>query len=132
VTQPQLYQSYGTEKIVSFFGSPDEAQGLCNGQWLIFPKAVICVAHFGKGPERSFFENGSHFYWVADQPYHVNSGPYWDFVPAQVVGSAGKDTTRTKACTIGQRCHTATIRPSLGGTTARSHGNRRTSRFPNI
>ena len=88
MTQPQLYQSYVTEKIVSFFGTPGEAESFCNGQWLIFPKSVICLAHVGKQPERSFFENGSQFYWVADQPYHVNnSGTYWHSVPAQVVGS---------------------------------------------
>src|SRR5262249_40556925 len=48
----------------------------------------------GKGPKRSFFENGSRFYWVADHPYHinsVNSGTYWHIVPAQVVGSEGKE-----------------------------------------
>jgi hypothetical protein len=91
VTQPQLYQSYAKEKIVSFFGSPDEAQSFCNGQWLIFPKTAICLAHVDKWPERSFFDNGSHFYWVADQPYHVNSDRGFHFVPAQVVGSAGRE-----------------------------------------
>jgi hypothetical protein len=92
VTQPQLYQSYLTEKIVSFFGAPGEAESFCNGQWLIFPKSVICLARVGKQLGRSFFENGSQFYWVADQPYHVNdSGTYWHIVPAQVVGAAGKE-----------------------------------------
>jgi hypothetical protein len=91
VTQPQLYQSYVTEKIVSFFGSQAEAQSLCNGQWLIFPKTVICLSNVGKGPEISFFDNASQFYWVADQPYHVNSEPHLHFVPAQVVGADGRE-----------------------------------------
>jgi hypothetical protein len=92
VTQPQLYQPYETEKIISFFGSPGEAQSFCNGQWLIFPRTAICLASVGKGPKISFFENASQFYWVADQPYHVNnSATYWHIVPAQVVGSAGKE-----------------------------------------
>jgi len=43
VSQPQLYQSYTTEKIVSFFGSPDEVQSFCNGQWRFFPKIAICL-----------------------------------------------------------------------------------------
>ena len=30
VTEPQLYQSYAKEKIVSFFGSLDEAQSFRN------------------------------------------------------------------------------------------------------
>lgn len=92
MTQPQLYQSYATEKVVSFFGAPDDAQSFCNGQWLIFPRTAICLAKVGKGPKISFFENGSQFYWVADQPYHVNNiGTYWHIAPAQVVGSAGKE-----------------------------------------
>lgn len=61
MTEPQLYLSYAREKIVSFFGSPEEAQSFCNGQWLIFPKTAICLANVGKWPERSFFDNGSHF-----------------------------------------------------------------------
>jgi hypothetical protein len=98
VTQPQLYQSYSTEKIVSFFGAPDEAQSLCNGQWLIFPKTVICLANVGEGPATSHFTTGSSFYWVADQSFHVNSEhsePRWHFlpVPAQVFGSAGRERT---------------------------------------
>jgi hypothetical protein len=81
VTQPQLYQSYPAEKIVSFFGSPDEAR-FCNGQWLIFPKTAICLANVEKWPEKSFFDNGSHFYWVAEQP---------SFAPAQVLGPKAKE-----------------------------------------
>jgi hypothetical protein len=82
VIQPQLYQSYATEEIVSFFGSPDEAQRFCNGQWLIFPKTAICLANVSKWPEKSFFDNGSHFYWVADQPH---------FAPAHVLGPKAKE-----------------------------------------
>ena len=94
MTQPQLYQSYTIEKIVSFFGAPGEAQSFCNGQWLIFPRTAICLANVGKGPKISFFGNGSQFYWVADQPYHVNNSvTYFDIVPAQVVGSAGRERT---------------------------------------
>jgi hypothetical protein len=86
-----LYQSYAIDKIVSFFGMPDEAQSLCNGQWLIFPRTVICLANVGEGPATSHFTTGSGFYWVADQPYHVNSDRGFHFVPAQVVGSAGRE-----------------------------------------
>ena len=92
LTQPQLYQSCAIENIVSFFGAPGEAQSFCNGQWLIFPRTAICLANVGKGPKISFFENGSQFYWVADQPYHINNSvTYFDIVPVQVVGSAGKE-----------------------------------------
>ena len=91
MTQPQLYQSYATEKIVSFFGAPEEAQSLCNGQWLILPKSVICPANVGEGPATSHFTGGSRFHWVADQPYHVNSDRGFHFIPAQVVGSAGRE-----------------------------------------
>ena len=89
VTQPQLYESYAVEKIVSFFGVPGEAESLCNGQWLIFPGAVLCLADVGKGPKISFFNDASHFYWVADHPYRVNSDRDWHFLPAQVIGFAG-------------------------------------------
>src|SRR5262249_30829098 len=79
------------EQAISFFGSPSEAESLCNGQWLIFPKTVICPTDVGERPKRSYFENGGHFCWVADQPYHVSDERWSPFVPAQVVGSQGKE-----------------------------------------
>jgi hypothetical protein len=44
----------------------------------------------GEGPETSHFRDASHFYWVADQPYHVSPAPCHS-VPEQVIGSAGKE-----------------------------------------
>ena len=88
--QPELYKCYSIEEAISFFGSRSEAQSLCNGQWLIFPKAVICLTSIGTAPGSSYFQNGSHFCWVADQSYSVSDERWSHFVPAQVVGSVGK------------------------------------------
>jgi hypothetical protein len=89
VTKPRLYESYPVEQAISFFGSPSEAQSLCNGQWLIFPNTVLCLTHAGEEPNASYFQDGSHFCWVADQPYRVNDQPWSHFVPAQVLGQMG-------------------------------------------
>jgi hypothetical protein len=90
VPGPELYKWYAADEALSFFGSPDEAQRLCNDQWLIFPATVICMAEIGEAPKRSHFQKGSRFCWVADQPYQVNDERGWHFVPAQVVGSKGR------------------------------------------
>jgi hypothetical protein len=90
VPGPELYRWYAAEEAISFFGSPDEAQRLCNDQWLIFPATVVCMAEIGEAPKRSHFEKGSRFCWVADQPYQVNDKRGWHLVPAQAVGSEGR------------------------------------------
>jgi hypothetical protein len=65
MTKPRLYESYPVEQAISFFGSPSEAQSLCNGQWLIFPNTVLCLTDAGEQPNASYFRDGSHFCWVA-------------------------------------------------------------------
>jgi hypothetical protein len=75
---------------MSFFGAPNEAQRLCNGQWLIFPATVVCMTEIGEGPRKSHFKTGSRFCWVADQPYRVNERSWSSFVPAEAVGSIGQ------------------------------------------
>jgi hypothetical protein len=73
VPEPRLYAGYSAEQAISLFGSPAEAESLCNGEWLIFPKTVICLANIGSGPGRSYLESESDFCWVADRPYSVNA-----------------------------------------------------------
>ncbi|HEX3939374.1 MAG TPA: hypothetical protein VHX43_17865 [Xanthobacteraceae bacterium] len=70
------------------FGDPAEARRLCDGQWLIFPENIVCMAAIGAAPNASHFEGASRFCWVADQPFWVDDqgAPY--FVPSQVVGSS--------------------------------------------
>jgi hypothetical protein len=40
---PKLYAWYSAEEAIAFFGAPDQAQRLCNGQWVIFPTTAICL-----------------------------------------------------------------------------------------
>jgi len=87
---PELYKWYPLEQAVAFFGTRSEAKDLCNGQWLIFPKTEICLSTVGAARKMSHFETGSYFNWVADQPYHVGSNRYAQFVPPEVVGPEAK------------------------------------------
>jgi hypothetical protein len=87
MTQPELYRPYTSGEIAALFGVSLAGASLCNGQWLIFPDAVICCVDVGQGPEKSFFKTGACFRWVADRPYHVSSKlPH--FLPGQVMGAA--------------------------------------------
>jgi hypothetical protein len=89
--EPRLYERYGAHEAVAFFGPLAAAESLCNGQWLIFPSTVVCLASIGEAPRLSHFATGSQFFWVADQAYRVNDEPYTGFVPAQVVGPKGTE-----------------------------------------
>lgn len=87
---PKLYAWYSAEEAIAFFGSPDQAEQLCNGQWVIFPTTAICLTTIGEKWTSSHFDKASSFYWIADQPYRVSNLPGAKFVPAQVLPSSEK------------------------------------------
>jgi hypothetical protein len=86
---PELYAWYSLEAAVSFFGAASEFQSLCNGEWLISPKAAICLTTVGEQPKKSHFERGSRFCWVTEHPYR-DDAQGGSAAPEQVVGSEGK------------------------------------------
>lgn len=88
--EPALYAWYSAEEAIALFGSPDQAQRLCDGQWVIFEKTAICLTVIGERPKFSFFYSASDFHWVADRHYRVRDEPYAEFVPAQVCGALGR------------------------------------------
>lgn len=90
MSQPILYEHYDRHQAIAFVGEESQAESLCDGQWLIFSHAVICLTVIGGPPKLSHFVSGSTFLWVADKPYHVNEERYTGFVPAQVVGPKAK------------------------------------------
>ena len=85
---PQLYHWYSSEEAISFFGSRESAQRLCNDQWLIFPTTAICMTEIGEALKTSHFQKATRFCWVADQPYRVNDQNWSCFVPVQVISTA--------------------------------------------
>jgi hypothetical protein len=96
VPEPELYNWYSTQQAISFFGSPDEAQHLCNGQRVILPGTAICLTNIEerrpapRSKQKSYFANGAKFCWVADQPYELSNEPLAHFMPTQVSVSGGK------------------------------------------
>src|ERR1700687_2856449 len=95
MADPTLYEWYSAEEAISLFGSPDQAQRLCNGQWVILDNTAICLTNIGRKWEASHFHKAASFYWVAGQPYRVSDSPGAKFVPAQVLaGSERKYSIR--------------------------------------
>jgi len=88
MADPTLYEWYSAEEAISLFGAPDQAQRLCNGQWVILDNTAICLTNIGRKWEASHFDKAASFYWVADQPYRVSDSPGAKFVPAQVLASS--------------------------------------------
>jgi hypothetical protein len=91
VADPELYKWYLAEEAISFFGSSDDGQHLCDGQWVIFPRTAICLAEIGKAEQKSYFQNGARFCWVADKPYKISDRPLAHFVPAEVTTPGNKE-----------------------------------------
>jgi hypothetical protein len=90
MNSPELYRQYDQEEIVSLFGLVSEAGSLCGGQWLVFPRALVCLATVGKARQQSHFYPASRFCWVADRPYRAaNDG--WAFLPLEVRGGHSVD-----------------------------------------
>ena len=42
--EPRLYGLYDRSEAVTLFGSETEARSLCDGQWVVFPDVVLCLA----------------------------------------------------------------------------------------
>jgi hypothetical protein len=84
MANPTLYAWYSAEEAISLFGSPDDAERLCEGQWVIFEKTALCLTTVGEKWDASHFHDASSFYWVAKQPYRVSDGPGAKFLPARV------------------------------------------------
>ena len=87
--RPELYTWHDHETAASLFCATAARESLCDGQWLIFPDAAVCLARLGEKPNASHFESASQFCWVAERAYEVSDRPFAEFVPAQVVGQAG-------------------------------------------
>jgi hypothetical protein len=98
VPHPELYKWYSSQEAVSLFGAPEDARSFCNGQWLVFPAALVCLTEIDESetvrePTKSRFEDASRFWWVADQPYRGPEGEPHYFVPAEAIGGSGDKRT---------------------------------------
>jgi hypothetical protein len=65
---PQLYGRYRREEIIAFFRGDGAGESLDEGQWMILPHALICMAVVGEPPTRSHFKSAARFCWVAENP----------------------------------------------------------------
>jgi len=86
----ELYGQYDRQQAISFFGHLSEPRVLCEGQWLIFPNAVVCLTTVGEPPAVSNFHPASRFRWVADQPYQA-SDDEWAFLPLEARAGRNED-----------------------------------------
>jgi hypothetical protein len=80
----ELYQISTAEQAVAAFaakGAP--ARKLCNGQWILLPRAVVGLSVTAHAPGRSAFLDAGHFRWVADREYHFG-GHRFEFLPREV------------------------------------------------
>jgi hypothetical protein len=59
--EPKLYERYERHEAITLFGSEDDARSLCDGQWVIFPDVVLCLATIGDSPRTSHFRRGGEF-----------------------------------------------------------------------
>lgn len=82
----RLYDWFDRPSAIAAIGTLSEARTSCDGQRVIWDKAAICFADLGKVHDKSYFESGGTFAWVAEKPYAVNNETYMTFVPREVVG----------------------------------------------
>lgn len=82
---PKLYGWYDRHEAIGLFGSEAEARCRCDGQWVVFPDVVLCLADVGEPTRASHFTNGGQFCWVADKPYRVHDDEHVRFVPPEVI-----------------------------------------------
>jgi hypothetical protein len=87
----KLDERYERHAVIDLFGPESPARILCDGQWVIFPGAVLGFAAVGEPPRASHFRNAGEFCWVADKPYRVRDDKHVLFVPPEIIaGHAGE------------------------------------------
>jgi hypothetical protein len=82
--EPTLYQEYERHEALSLFGSEADSQSLCDGQWIILPKVILCFTVLGDWPKMSHFKSASRFCWVADKPYQAGDRQLYAAVPNEI------------------------------------------------
>jgi hypothetical protein len=68
MNEAALYKEYSWDEAVALFGSRETAQVVCDGEWVIFPGAILCLATLGDPTVMPHFETASRFWWVTDKP----------------------------------------------------------------
>jgi hypothetical protein len=66
--EPQLYRRYQRDEIIALFGGDRRGESLGDGQWVIFPEAVICMTVLGDPPAHPHFRSAARFRWAAEKP----------------------------------------------------------------
>jgi hypothetical protein len=60
---PALYQWYTPEEAIATLGDPGPAARFCDGQFIVLPKAVLCLATVGTEPTDPYLGIPSSFCW---------------------------------------------------------------------
>ena len=58
-----LHDSFTREEAIAAFGDPATAQSYCDGQFVVFPKAVLCFATVGNPDSQPFLGLPTSFVW---------------------------------------------------------------------
>lgn len=83
--ESSLYSEFSGDEAMRLVGGQQQPRLVCDGQWAVFPDAVACFAEVGDCPNRSYFDSGSSFCWVADKSYHVREHEHVTFLPDEAV-----------------------------------------------
>jgi hypothetical protein len=73
----RLHAAYRHAEALAAFPTAGAAHALCDGQWVVLPRAVLCFVELGAAPlgraapGRSHLVSGARFCWTAERAYRV-------------------------------------------------------------
>jgi hypothetical protein len=74
----KLHRWYTKEEAVAAFGDPELAEPFCDGQFMLLPKAVLCLIEVREGESGSHLSGPDHVVWrPARLDYHPSESYPW-------------------------------------------------------
>ena len=93
--EPTLHETYTVDEAVAAFGSSGASELLCDGQFVVLPTAVLCMATVGDPATQTHFSSPSTMVW---RPGRIDYEPFDDYpwLPSKVREVWGPDRQKIK------------------------------------
>jgi len=83
-SEPQIHHRYSRDEAIAFFRSTEAALEAYDGQWVIFPHAILCFAVVDGHPHRGSFPRSNAFTWSTRKTLSMLDSDCFAFLPAEV------------------------------------------------
>jgi hypothetical protein len=82
--KPELHKNYSYEQAIASFGDVSSREEMCDGQFIVLPRDVLCLATVGNPANEPHFCSPSEFIWKPQRLDYVPSDDKFPWLPEAV------------------------------------------------